>query len=98
MGKLYERVVCEDGFSISIQAGAHKYCEPRRRALDPYMIGYKSVELGYPNRPCAFIVDYAEDPEDLTGTVYGYVPASVVRKIIAAHGGIVEGECPPLAR
>ena len=96
MSKTYKRVVCEDGFSVSIQAGAHKYCEPRTDYVST--LGYRSVELGYPNRPCAFIVDYAEDPEDLTGTVYGYVPADVVRKMILAHGGIVEGECPPLAR
>ena len=96
MSKMYKRVVCEDGFSVSIQAGPHKYCEPRTDYTS--MFGYKSVELGYPNRPCAFIVDYAEDPGDLTGTVYGYVPADVVRKMILAHGGMVEGECPPLAR
>ncbi len=95
MQKLYRRVVCEDGFSISIQADSTKYCEPRR---DSHIGGYSSVELGYPNRPCPFIIDYAETPEDLSGSVYGYVPANVVRKMIEAHGGIVEGECPPLAR
>ena len=45
-----------------------------------------------------FIKDYAEDPRDLTGTVYGYVPAHIVRKMIAAHGGIVSGECTPLVQ
>lgn len=94
MRKLYETVVCEDGFSVSIQAGTHNYCEPK---LDSYSAGYRSVELGFPSRPCPFIIDYAETPEDLTGSVYGYVPASVVRKMLLAHGGIVDGECPPLA-
>ena len=95
MQKLYRRVVCEDGFSISIQAGSTKYCEPRR---DSHIGGYSSVELGYPNRPCPFIIDYAETPEVPTDSVYGYVPAHIVRKMLLAHGGIVEGECPPLAR
>ena len=89
----YKMVTCADGFTVSIQAGRHNYSEPR---VDGYNV-YESVELGYPNRPCIFIKDYAEDPRDLTGTVYGYVPAHVVRKMIAAHGGIVSGECPPLA-
>jgi len=89
----FEMVTCADGFSVSIKAGRLNYCEPR---MDGYN-AYESVELGYPSRPCMFIKDYAEDPGDLTGTVYGYVPAHIVRKMIAAHGGIVSGECPPLA-
>ena len=94
MRKLYKRVVCEDGFSISIQASSTSYCEPR---YDSYIGGYTSVELGFPSEPDPFILPYAETPDDLTGSVYGYVPASVVKKMIAAHNGIVGGECPPLA-
>ena len=57
---------------------------------------YESVELGFPNRPDPFILAYAEEQGNWTGTVYGYVPASLVKKMIAGHGGIIEGECPPL--
>jgi hypothetical protein len=91
----YKRVVCADGFSVSIQAHDGAYCEPRR---DSHTAGYQSVELGYPNRPCIFINEYAEDSSRPTDTVYSYVPASVVRKMLLAHGGIVDGECPPLTR
>ena len=90
----FEMVTCADGFTVSIQAGRHNYSEPRTDTSH----AYESVELGFPNRPCIFIKDYAEDPRDLTGTVYGYVPAHIVRKMIAAHGGIVSGECPPLVK
>lgn len=89
---LYKRAVFADGFSVSIQAHDGAYCEPRRDGFR----AYRSVELGYPNRPCPFIMDYAEEPTRPTDTVYGYVPASVVRKMIEAHGGLVDGECPPL--
>jgi hypothetical protein len=92
MRKAYEMVTCADGFSVSIQAGMLSYSEPRTDTA----AAYESVELGFPNRPCIFIKDYAEDPDDLTDTVYGNVPAHIVRKMIAAHGGIVSGECPPL--
>ena len=92
MRETYEMVQYADGFTVSIQAGSTFYCEPRSNAVG----AYESVELGFPNRPCIFIKDYAEDPENPTGSVYGYVPAHVVRKMIAAHGGIVSGECPPL--
>ena len=88
----FEMVQCADGFTVSIQAGSTFYCEPRSNAVS----AYESVELGFPNRPCIFIKDYAEDRANLTGTVYGYVPAQIVRNMIAAHGGIVSGECPPL--
>jgi hypothetical protein len=89
----YKRAVFADGFSISIQAHDGAYCEPRSDSA----VAYKSVELGFPNRPCIFIKDYAEDPSRLTETVYAYVPAAVVRKMIIAHGGLVEGEYPRLA-
>ena len=92
MKKSYEMVQCVDGFTVSIQASATHYCEPRSNAVS----AYESVELGFPNRPCIFIRDYAEDPENPTETVYGWVPAHIVRKMIAAHGGIASGECPPL--
>ena len=92
MRKLYKRAVFADGFSVSIQAHDGAYCEPRRDSFR----AYKSVELGFPSAPDPFIIDYAEDPTDLTGTVYAYVPAAVVYKMILAYGGISEGECPPL--
>jgi len=88
----YEKVTCADGFNVSIQASSYNYCEPRSDIAK----AYQSVELGFPNMACEVIKGYAEDPRDLTGTVYGWVPAHVVRKMIAAHGGIVSGECPPL--
>ena len=92
IAKANERVVCADGFSISIQASSYNNCSPREDGA----LAYKSVELGFPSRPCPFIVDYAEEQGNWTGTVYGYVPASLVKKMIAGHGGIIEGECPPL--
>ena len=64
MRKTYEMVQCVDGFTVSIQASATHYCEPRSNAVSVY----ESVELGFPSKPCAFIKDYAEDPENLTGT------------------------------
>ena len=94
MDKSYEMVQCADGFTVSIQASGTHYCTPRSNAVS----AYESVELGFPSRPCIFIKDYAENPEKLTESIYGYVPAHVVRKMIAAHGGIVSGECPPLVQ
>ena len=74
-----------DGFSISIQAGFYQYCRPRNNEAGTY----ESVELGYPNMEDPIIADYAENPDDLTETVYKYVPIEVVNELIEKHGGIV---------
>ena len=79
------RVKCADGFSISVQANEYTYCSPRIT----YPGEYKAVELGYPSEPDELIEEYAEDWDDLTDTVYGYVPIEVVDKLLEKHGGIV---------
>jgi hypothetical protein len=39
-------------------------------------------------------MDYAEDPKDPTGTVYGYVPILYVKEWIEAHGGRLAPNMP----
>ena len=78
-------LVCNDGFSVSIQASENHYCEPRENLLDK---DYEEVELGFPSEEDSLILDYAEDPDEPTNTVYGYVPIDVVQELINKHGGI----------
>lgn len=82
------QLVCKDGFKISVQASKYHYCSPR---VDGDVI-YEAVELGYPNMEDELIADFAEDPGDLTRTVYGYVPVEVVNRLIEKHGGILESK------
>lgn len=35
-------------------------------------------------------MEYAENPDDPTDTVYGWVPVEVVEAVVNNHGGIVE--------
>jgi hypothetical protein len=79
-------VKCKDGFGISIQASDGHYCTPRVNGD----VIYEEVELGYPNMEDELIAEYAEDPDDLTDTVYGWVPVDIVNQLIEKHGGIVE--------
>ena len=75
-------VVCNDGFSISIQASQHHYCEPRIDNADRYT----SVECGFPSdTDCAILFEYAEDNANLTDTVYAYVPVEKVDELINYH-------------
>jgi len=41
-----ERIVCQDGFSMSIQASRLHYCSPRESLING---NYDSVEIGFPN-------------------------------------------------
>lgn len=87
----YPRVICADGFSMSVQAHDGAYCSPRSNNASKY----SEVEVGFPSAEEALLMEYCEDRKDPTGTVYAYVPAQTVTNVIAKHGGMVEGEVPP---
>ena len=88
--RLNKKVICADGFTMSVQANENAYCSPRvnKAAL------YVQVEIGFPSDREELIMDWAESPMKPTETVYAYVPVSVVTNVIAKHGGVVDGELP----
>ena len=77
------KIVCYDGFEVSVQASSVHYSTPRDNEGP-----YTHVELGYPLEPVEAWVEYAEDPDDLTKTVYPYVPIELVEAVLEAHGGV----------
>ena len=79
------RVVCKDGFSVSVQADKHRCCEPKGNAEN-----YSKVELINPSKADQLIAEYAlgKKDQDLTDVIYVYVPVSIVDKLLAKHGGI----------
>jgi len=74
------RIECVDGFSISVQGSEYSYCSPREN-IGPWY----QVECGYPSAIPTEIMDYVEDSDNPTGTVYGYVPIELVELLIANH-------------
>lgn len=78
------RIVCNDGFCVSVQASKGHYCQPRETIAK----GYISFELGYPSDDEELLIPYAEDEERPTDTVYPYTPAEVVQNVVDKHGGI----------
>lgn len=78
-----KRVECTDGFNISVQASRYTYCSPREDGGP-----WTQVECGFPSATPEFIMEYCEDPDRPTETVYGYVPVELVDQLIAHHGGI----------
>lgn len=83
--KIRPAIYCADGFQMSVQASAYHYCEPRTNLSD---CNYEEVEIGFPSIEESLIMDYAENPDNPTGTVYGWVPISVVDEVLIKHGGI----------
>lgn len=79
-----KRLECNDGFTMSVQASEYAYSSPRIMDADFY---YK-VEVGFPSAAPTFFMDYAEEADKPTETVYGYVPIELVEKEIEFHGGI----------
>ena len=88
----YERIVCEDGFSMSVQASSGNYSDPRADDADKYT----AVEVGFPNKREELLMPFIENPEGSpTDSVYGWVPSETIVLVCAKHGGIVSGQLPP---
>jgi len=81
-----KRLRCNDGFSMSVQAHDGAYCDPRVGPSETDH--YYEVEIGFPSEKEDLIMYYAEDIDNPTDTVYGYVPVEVVAEVIEKHGGI----------
>ena len=81
-----KRLHCKDGFSMSVQAHDRAHCSPR---VDPADTDYYfKVEVGFPSEREELLMEYAEDYDNPTETVYGYVPVEVVQQVIEKHRGI----------
>ena len=78
-----KRIICVDGTTLSVQAGDGLYCAPRSSHGPWYQ-----VEVGFPDKPMPEIMEYAEEPDNPTKTVYGYVPIEAVAAAVDACGGI----------
>lgn len=91
MRDLNTKIVCADGFSVSVQANEGAYCEPREDE-GPWI----EVECGYPSEEEPLLMKYAENKNRPTDTVYGWVPVGVVLRVVKNHGGMVSGELPEM--
>ncbi len=82
------KIICSDGFTMSVQVGYSLYSTPKKIAKR-----YSAVEIGFPSEHEPVIEEYAEtfhqeDETDYTDTVYPYVPEAIVDKVLKKHGGI----------
>ena len=84
MQKVRPRIICNDGFSMSVQAGYGIYSTPRANGLLPY----SEVEIGYPSDDEELLFGLEEGRGNYTDTVYPYVRIKLVDEIIKKHNGI----------
>jgi len=75
------RIVCADGFHMSVQASDGHYCEPRNDDGP-----YTRVEVGFPSEYDLLLDAYRGEDGDTD--VYGYVPVPIVLEVIRRHGGV----------
>ena len=81
------KVVCADGFTMSVQASENHYCSPRNNEGP-----WSSAEIGYPSRIEPLLWNYADEPGKWTDTVYGYVPIELIAAVVEVHGGLIKNE------
>ena len=85
--KIFPFIQCKDGLTLSVQGHYGAYSQPR----DDFAKNYEQVEVGYPSARIEELMPYIDGADnDPLQSVYGYVPVSLVEKIILAHGGLKE--------
>jgi len=84
--KALPRLVCSDGFTISVQASDFHRCEPMN-VTGPY----SSVECAFPSRKTDKLMPYICEEEGIEPeqSCYHFVPVEIVVTIINDHGGLI---------
>lgn len=80
------KLVCEDGFTMSVQAGSSCYSTPRTDGEREYS-AYE-VWLCYEPLLQDYINTYADDDGTVHSDPCGWVPTHVILDIVNKHGGL----------
>lgn len=88
-GKVRSRpkITCSDGFKMSVQGNEMAYSIPKKTGTE-----FDAMEIGFPSEQEDLILEFAQNPSDPTGTIYGFIPIDLIELIIEKHGGI-DAEC-----
>ena len=77
------KIHCNDGFIFSVQGSDGHYSTPRKNVKE-----FMQMEIGFPNQVEELILEFAEDKDNPTETVYAYVDNKLIQQVIDKHGGI----------
>lgn len=82
---LRPKIVCRDGFTLSVQAGDFCDCTPRCNGND---VDYITCEVGYPSEEEELLLPFKSFKDEIsTEAIYSYTPVSVIEDVIKKHGG-----------
>lgn len=81
------RVYCKDGFNISIQVNQGNYCASEN-GTRTFGLDWKLVEWGFPSEPIDGEKYNAEDKENTTNSVGGWVDVKLIDELCEEHGGL----------
>ena len=81
------RVYCKDGFNISIQVHNGNYCASEN-GTRTFGLNWIEVEWGFRSEPIDGEKYHAEDKEDTTNSVGGWVDIKLIDELCEQHGGI----------
>ena len=80
------KIVCTDGFKMSVQGHEMTYSIPKKVATE-----FEAMEIGFPSQQEDLIMEFIVPPGDKpTQSVYGFIPIDLIEQIIEKHGGIDE--------
>ena len=85
--RLFPLIKCKSGLTMSVQASDFNYSSPRTTLNN--VVDYYEFEIGFPSESVEELLPYAEDSENPTETVYGWVPFYIIQKIIEENGGMI---------
>lgn len=74
---------------MSIQASPYHYCDKQVKFMEDKTPYFTEWEIGFPSVQVDELMRYAENPNEPTNTVYGWVPSVVIVDIIKRYGGTI---------
>ena len=97
-GGINQRVICDDGFTVSIQASPLHYAHDSSGRAPYWGLDRRTVEYTYTTfeigNPSDLIEPIGVWPERDSGGVWAFVPRWAVEELLIRHGGAVAWEIP----
>jgi hypothetical protein len=90
---LMKKIICNDGFSMSVQASYSHYCQPRITIRSTHTSYYNTYEVGLPSEKEELLMPYIDGDDTYpTEQVYAQVPKEIINEIILKHNNLTSSQ------
>lgn len=79
------RIICKDGFSISLQVNHSNYCDSEN-GYQRFGYEWKTIEFGFPSEEEELLEEFADNEEVCISV--GRITIELAEEVLAKHGGI----------